>query len=151
MHLKKNAVSRNTLDNQEPPRGPSSDQNPHLCFKRKEHYAACSPPWGWGWRQREPPSQGWFVVEGYLVAGGGMMHVQGGIPFPLNNLPCQCGPNLAHFFFFLQGWVLSLSRQRESLPIVSLVKTYHGRMFSTQHFGSCHGFYNQNLWRVAVF
>lgn len=50
-----------------------------------------------------PPSRGRFVVEGYLVAGGGMMRAQGGIPFPLNNLPCQCGPNRARFFFFFAG------------------------------------------------
>lgn len=40
---------------------------------------------------------------------------QGGIPFPLNNLPCQCGPNWA----LLQGCVLSLSNQRESLAIAA--------------------------------
>lgn len=44
---------------------------------------------------------------------------------PLNNLPCQCGPNLGRFsFFFLfcRGG-FSLSHLRESLPVVSLVKT----------------------------
>lgn len=44
-----------------------------------------------------------------------MMCEQGGIPFPLNNLPCQCGPNWA----LLQGCVLSLSNQRESLTIAA--------------------------------
>lgn len=44
-----------------------------------------------------------------------MMCVQGGIPFPLNNLPCQCGPNWA----LLQGCVLSHSNLRESLAIAA--------------------------------
>ena len=44
-----------------------------------------------------------------------MMCEQGGIPFPLNNLPCQCGPNWA----LLQGCVLSHSNQRESLAIAA--------------------------------
>lgn len=40
-----------------------------------------------------------------------MVCEQEGIPFPLNNLPCQCSPNRA----LLQGCVLSLSNHRESL------------------------------------
>lgn len=59
----------------------------------------------------------WTVSHhGFLVAGGGMMCEQGGIPFPLSNLPCQCGPNSA----LLQGCVLSLSNQGESLASASL-------------------------------
>lgn len=47
----------------------------------------------------------WMICHrGFLVAGGGMMCEQAGIPFPLNNLPCQCGPNWA----LLLGCVLSL-------------------------------------------
>lgn len=52
---------------------------------------------------------------GVLVAGGGMMRVQGGIPFPLNHQPCQCGPNRA----LLQWGVLSLFNRRESLTTVA--------------------------------
>lgn len=40
-----------------------------------------------------------------------MVCEQGGIPFPLNNLLCQCSPNRA----LLQGCVLSLLNHRESL------------------------------------
>lgn len=109
-------------------------------------------PGGWGWGQCKshpatPPLRDNLWWRGYLVAIGGMRRVQGGIPFPLNNLPCQCGPNRAAFFFFLQGWVLSLFHQRESLSIVSRsnssVKMFCGMEYSVitvLQSGGCHGF-----------
>lgn len=73
----------------------------------------------WGLERHPPPIPHplhpphlWTVSHaGFLVAGGGMVCEQGGIPFPLNNLLCQCSPNRA----LLQGCVLLLLNHRESL------------------------------------
>lgn len=81
----------------------------------EEHLVSRVPRGGWS----DPPPPHplhpphlWTVSHaGFLVAGGGMVCEQGGIPFPLNNLLCQCSPNRA----LLQGCVLSLLNHRESL------------------------------------
>lgn len=62
-----------------------------------------------------------------------MMHARGGIPFPLNNLPCQCGRNWA----LSQGCVRSLSGRRESLATAP--RNHITSMFVMENVVSSHG------------
>lgn len=98
--------------------GSLSGACPWFYILLEEEHLVSGVPRG-GWREPPPPIPSpppllllWTVSHaGFLVAGGGMVCEQGGIPFPLNNLLCQCSPNRA----LLQGCVLSLLNHRESL------------------------------------